>query len=105
LRVHVSAPVVLEYKEVLLRETVPQLYRQEEIIEFLDDFVARSIRHSRIPSRRPLSPDPDDDAFIELVLTANVRAFITHNTRHFKLLREMGCNVLTPAIFLKSYTG
>jgi hypothetical protein len=50
----------------------------------LDDLIAASVRHASIRRFRPISSDPDDDCMIELALTADVQAVVTHNKPHFK---------------------
>jgi hypothetical protein len=58
-RLHLSAAVVLEYEEVLLRELVPDFFSPEEIGAFLDDLILVSVRHGRIAAIRPMSSDPE----------------------------------------------
>lgn len=100
-RYHLSASVVLEYEEILTRELVSSTYSSDEISSFLDDFVANGIRHASITSLRPVSIDPDDDALIELAVTAAADTFITFNTRHLKFAYAHGINLLTPGGFLR----
>jgi len=103
LTMHLSTAAVLEYEEVLVRELVPAFYSTEEIQSFLDDVVATSVRHASIRRYRPISHDPDDDCMIELALTADVDALITHNTTHFRELAQRGIPVLTPKEFLRNF--
>ena len=101
LRLHVSTPVVLEYEEVLIRELVPSHFTADQISSFLDDLIARSIRHASIVRRRPISPDPDDDALIELALTSGADALITHNLSDFTAINQLGVALLTPGELLR----
>ena len=101
LRLHVSTPVVLEYEEVLIRELVPSHFTADQISSFLDDLIARSIRHSSVVRRRPISADPDDDALIELALTSGADALITHNLSDFTSINQMGVALLTPGGLLR----
>ena len=100
-RLHLSTAVVLEYEEVLLRDFVPARFRAEEISKFLDDLVAASTRHAQIQSVRPVSSDPDDDTLIELAITADAQALITHNVRHFSKVPGLGIDLLTPGQLLQ----
>jgi len=100
-RLHLSTAVVLEYEEVLLREFVPVRFRADEIAKFLDDLVAASTRHAQVRSLRPVSSDPDDDTLIELAITADVQALITHNVRHFSKVPGLGIALLTPGQLLQ----
>ena len=84
LRLHLSAPVVLEYEEVLLREVVPRLASLQEVGTLLDDLVAVSICHAKIDLWRPLSVDPDDDSLLELASTADADCIVTFNKGHLR---------------------
>jgi predicted nucleic acid-binding protein len=92
---------VLEYEEILTRELVSSTYSSDEISSFLDDFVASGIRHASITTLRPVSIDPDDDALIELAVTAAADTIVTFNTRHLKFAYAHGINLLTPGDFLR----
>jgi len=96
--------VVLEYEEVLLRELVPAFYQADQIQLFLDDLVAASTRHAQIEAFRPVSQDPDDDSLIELAITADVQALVTHNVRDFSTIRALGIDLLTPGQLLQRYS-
>ena len=98
---HLSAPVVLEYEEVLLREIVPVYATRESVEAFVDELVAISVRHSRILPRRPLAADPDDDSLAELALTADVDVLVTFNKNHFLELPTLGIDLLTPGQLLQ----
>lgn len=100
---HLSAPVVLEYEEVLLREIVPAYATRESVEAFVDELVAISVRHSRIVPRRPLAADPDDDSLAELALTADVDALVTFNKSHFLELPGLGIDLLTPGQLLQDW--
>ena len=70
---NISNSSVLEYEEVLLKEGVPP----QVVDAFLADLLAKATR-IRIPrNSRPLVPDPDDDVFAELALTANADYMVT----------------------------
>jgi putative PIN family toxin of toxin-antitoxin system len=99
---HLSTAAVLEYEEVLVRELVPAYLASRDILWFLDDLIAASVCHASIRRFRPISNDPDDDCMIELALTADVQALVTHNKPHFKELPARGIKVLTPAEILRT---
>jgi putative PIN family toxin of toxin-antitoxin system len=100
-RLHLSAAVVLEYEEVLLRELVPGFFGPEEIGAFLDDLILVSIRHARIVAHRPLSSDPDDDSLLELAFTADVDCVVTFNKAHLRPAEDIGIDLLTPSELLQ----
>jgi putative PIN family toxin of toxin-antitoxin system len=101
LRLHLSAAVVLEYEEVLLRELVPDCFSPEEISAFLDDLILGSVRHARIAAGRPLSSDPDDDSLLELAFTADADCVVTFNKAHLRPAEDMGIDLLTPSELLQ----
>ena len=98
---HLSAAVVLEYEEVLLRELVPALASRQEITAFLDDLILVSVCHAQIAAWRPLSADPDDDSLLELALTADVDRLVTFNKVHLQPAVDMGIDLLTPSELLQ----
>ena len=100
-RLHLSAAVVLEYEEVLLRELVPVFFSSEEIGAFLDDLILVSVRHARIVARRPLSSDPDDDSLLELAFTADADCIVTFNKAHLRPAEDMAIDLLTPSELLQ----
>lgn len=100
-RLHLSAAVVLEYEEILLRELVPDFFSSEEIGAFLDDLILVSVRHARIAARRPLSSDPDDDSLLELAFTADADCIVTFNKAHLRPAEDMGIDLLTPSELLQ----
>ncbi len=101
LRLHLSASVVLEYEEVLLREIVPDLASAGELAAFLDDLVSVSVCHARIASWRPMSEDPDDDSFLELAFTADADCIVTFNKAHLRPAEALGSDLLTPGELLR----
>jgi len=100
-RLHLSAAVVLEYEEVLLRELVPGFFSSAEIGAFLDDLILVSVRHARIVALRPLSSDPDDDSLLELAFTADVDCVVTFNKAHLRPAEDIGIDLLTPSELLQ----
>ena len=85
---NLSTAAVLEYEELLVREFVPSYLASRDILWFLDDLIAASVCRASIRRFRPISSDPDDDCMIELALTANVEASVTHKKLHFSNLYE-----------------
>jgi len=100
-KVHLSAAVILEYEEILLREIPSFSADAQGISDFLDDLIATSVCHARIVPRRPLSSDPDDDCFLELALTADVEVIVTFNKAHFLAAESLGIDLLTPGEILR----
>lgn len=94
----VSVPVILEYEEVLLRESG----RSPSVVGDVIDYVCSVAKHQSIFFLwRPRLPDPDDEMLLELAVAAGCDAIVTHNTRDFGPADEFGLRVLSPAVFLK----
>jgi predicted nucleic acid-binding protein len=47
-------------------------------------------------------PDPGDEPFLEVALSARVAAIVTGNKRHFPKRNYEGVRILSPAEFLKA---
>lgn len=50
---------------------------------------------------RPSLSDPRDEFGLELAVTANCDAIVTHNVRDFAGAKDFKPQVLTPSVFLK----
>ena len=93
----VSSACIFEYEEVLVR----QFHDRELVDDFLNDLVARADKIMRVECVRPLLPDPDDEMFAELALSAEADFLITFNKSDFLPLPSLGVLLATPAEFLK----
>lgn len=99
-RMNVSVALVLEYEEILKRESVALKLNLTKIEEIIDALC--SIADCRaIPYQwRPLSRDPDDDHIAELALNINADFVITFNQKDLAVLQSFGITVLLPKQFL-----
>lgn len=90
--------ILSEYRDVLTR---PQFnFAKEDIESFLDQIEQEGL----LVSVRPLKirlPDPDDEPFLEVALSARVEAIVTGNKRHFRRTEYGGVKILSPAEFLE----
>lgn len=93
----VSSGCIFEYEEVLVR----QFHDRELVDDFLNDLVARADKITRVECVRPLLPDPDDEMFAELALSAEADWLVTFNKSDFMPLPSLGVLLATPAEFLK----
>jgi len=96
-----SAPMVFEYEEVLLRDLVPDLITPDDadqLIRFICEIGERYNPSGRI---RPALSDPDDDFILELALEARVDYIVTFNLRDFARAQQFGINIIQPGRFLK----
>lgn len=99
--IHLSVPLVLEYREVLSREA-SKLYVDATDIEALIDFhCSVATKHRIFFLWRPYLPDPKDDMVLELAVTAGCDSVVTYNVRDFVGINRFGIKVIQPADFLK----
>jgi predicted nucleic acid-binding protein len=91
-----------EYREVLSR---PKFNLAKEAVE---TFLAQVEEEGLLVSAKPLNyglPDPDDEPFLEVALSARVAAIVTGNKRHFPKREYEGVKILSPQEFLKTLGG
>ncbi|MEH1827469.1 MAG: PIN domain-containing protein [Nostoc sp.] len=100
--IHLSVPLVLEYREVLSRQ-LPNLYITAlDVEEFIEFHCSVATQHQIFFLWRPYLPDPKDDMVLELAVKARCDSVITFNARDFKGIDQFGIIILTPAEFLQS---
>lgn len=98
-----SVPLVLEYEEVLRRQS-PWL-NESDVKDLLDYWCAVAIQQEIFFLWRPYLRDPKDDMVLELAVAASCTAIITYNQRDFGGAESFGLRVLTPARFLDEIGG
>ncbi len=94
--------ILLEYREVLLREKFH--FTREQVDTFLELVEAEGFLTTASPLKVRL-PDPDDAPFLEVVLASRADALITGDKRHYPPHASKGVAVLNPAEFLERYEG
>ncbi|MDZ8241211.1 MAG: putative toxin-antitoxin system toxin component, PIN family [Nostoc sp. ChiQUE01a] len=100
--IHLSVPLVLEYREVLSRQ-LPNLYITAlDVEEFIEFHCSVAKQHQIFFLWRPYLPDPKDDMVLELAVKAQCDSVITYNARDFNGIEQFGIKILTPAEFLQS---
>jgi predicted nucleic acid-binding protein len=100
--IHLSVPLVLEYREVLSRE-LSNLYLTATDIENLIEFYCSvAMCHQIFFLWRPFLPDPKDDMVLELAVKARCDSVVTYNTRDFVGIEQFGLKTVTPADILRS---
>jgi putative PIN family toxin of toxin-antitoxin system len=90
--------ILTEYRDVLHRPKFN--FAKEDVASFLDQIEQEGLLVSAKPSRYRL-PDPDDEPFLEVALSAGVMAIVTGNKRHFQRKEYEGVKVLSPTEFLE----
>jgi len=86
-----------EYRDVLARPTFN--FTKAEVESFLTQVEGEGL----LVSAKPLNfhlPDPDDEPFLEVALSAKVKAVVTGNKRHFPQKDYSGIKILSPVEFL-----
>ena len=88
-----------EYRDVLNR---PRFNLPKEAVEsFLAQVEQEGFLVSAKPSKFNL-PDPGDEPFLEVALSAGAAPIVTGNKRHFPKRNYEGVRILSPAEFLKT---
>jgi putative PIN family toxin of toxin-antitoxin system len=97
----VSVPAFFEYEEVLRRPKLFSHLSVQDIDDFLD-FMASVCEPVKINFLwRPQLPDPDDDLFLELAVSAQAQAIVTYNLRHFVGVERFGIRAISPKQLIK----
>lgn len=95
-----DARIVSEYREVLLRPKFSfDKTRAGQLMEFITHF---GVPVASLPLRRHL-PDPDDEPFLEVVISGKAECLITGNAAHYLARSGRKFKVLTPRQFLNRF--
>jgi putative PIN family toxin of toxin-antitoxin system len=100
-QINVSVALLLEYEEVLKRESRALGLNYEDVDAVVNALASISNRRAIPYSWRPLSSDADDDFLIELALNVQSDHIVTYDLRHLRVLKELGFSVITPRQFLE----
>lgn len=100
-QINVSVALLLEYEEVLKRESRALGLNYEDVDAVVNALASISNRRAIPYSWRPLSSDADDDFLIELALNVQADHIVTYDLRHLRVLKELGFSVITPRQFLE----
>lgn len=95
-----DARILSEYQEVLARPRFK--FDQDKVAAILDLIEHRGAITAASPLIQPL-PDPDDEPFLEVAITARVACLVTGNHVHFPAEFCQGVTVLSPTEFLAFY--
>jgi putative PIN family toxin of toxin-antitoxin system len=90
--------ILAEYRDVLHRPKFN--FAKEDVASFLDQIELEGLLVSAKPSNHRL-PDPDDEPFLEVALSAGVIAIVTGNKRHFQRKEYEGVKILSPTEFVE----
>lgn len=95
-----DARILTEYQDVLARPKFR--FDQDKVANILDLIEHRGVIVAASPLTQPL-PDPDDEPFLEVAITARVACLITGNHVHFSAESCQEATVLSPSEFLVFY--
>ena len=98
---NISVPLILEYNDVLLRQSSHLGLLRSEIESLLDYYCSIGNKHKIYYLWRPVLQDPKDEMVLELAVKAQCKYIITFNKRDFGGSEKFGVIVLTPNEFLK----
>lgn len=96
----ISNTVLTEYEEVIKREARHLNLTNDAANRMLDAICTLAERHKPFSSWVPVLNDPDDEAFVQLAVEANVYRIVTINQRHFAPAAAIGVKLLAPRDFL-----
>jgi putative PIN family toxin of toxin-antitoxin system len=96
IRIYVSEPVLTEYEEVLRR---PRLKLATHRIEEALNAIRMIARPVRVRETLSISPDENDNRFLECAEAARADYLVTGNTKHFPV-RHKTTTVVTGRQFL-----
>ena len=93
----VDSRILFEYEDVLRR---PRFKIENGMIDVLMEYIeSTSETHSITPLSESL-PDPDDNQFLEVAVSANADYLVTGNLKHFPPGLRCNITVLSPREFL-----
>lgn len=96
----VSVPLVVEYEDVLLRQTRTLGLTAQDVNDLLDFVCSVAKKQDIFFLWRPMLPDPKDDMVVELAVAAQCDAIVTFNTKDFRPIERFGIALLTPGQLL-----
>ena len=96
-----SVPLVIEYEDVLRRQSRSLGLTHGDVGDFLDFVCSASERRQIYYLWRPVLKDPSDDFVLELAVEAECQAIVTHNLREFAAAASFDVEIHTPGEFLR----
>ena len=100
IRTAYDARILAEYRDVLLRPAFG--FPENSVLDLLVQLEQEGLPVVAAPLPFRL-PDPDDEPFLEIALTAQVHALVTGNKRHFPR-KSRKIAILSPGEFIEGFT-
>ena len=93
----VDSRILFEYEDVLRR---PHFQIEHSMIDIVLEYIEHtSEAHGTTPLSKPL-PDPNDNQFLEIAISANADYLVTGNLKHFPSRLRCGVAVVSPREFV-----
>jgi predicted nucleic acid-binding protein len=99
--VHLSLPMLLEYRDVLARDPDSLRLTPAEVDEFLSRLEQIAHQHDIHFLWRPILPDSGDDAVLEAAVAGRARYIVTFNVKHFHGCNKFGIEAIKPIEFMR----
>jgi putative PIN family toxin of toxin-antitoxin system len=99
--IHLSVSLVLEYEEVLYRQSNVLGLTREDVTDLIDALCALSHHHKIYFLWRPQLRDTADELVLELAVAASCSYIVTYNRKDFAGAEKFGLKVVTPKEFLQ----
>lgn len=99
----VSVPLIFEYEDVLVRETIG--IPESAASDVIDYLCKVSCQQDVQFLWRPYLKDPADDFVLELAVASRSEAIVTHNVKDFRGAERFGVDICRPAEFLAQIGG
>jgi putative PIN family toxin of toxin-antitoxin system len=100
-QIHLSVPLVLEYEEVIKRDSRSLGLNFQDIDDIIDYLCSVALLHKVFFLWRPVLADPSDDMVLELAVEAACDCVVAHNTKDFSGIDRFGISAVTPGKFLR----
>ncbi len=99
--INLSVSLVLEYEEAAKRVLKDLLLNENDIEDIIDYLCSVGNRKDIHFLWRPFLKDPDDDMILEIAVSSQCDAIVTHNVSDFSGAETLGIRILTPREFLQ----
>lgn len=99
--INLSVPLMLEYEDVLYRDSLQLPVSRRAIDALLDYYSAVANHHVIYFLWRPFLRDPKDDMVLELAVKANCDYIVTYNQRDFRGIQQFNIQAVTAVQFLQ----
>lgn len=93
----IDSRIIFEYQEVLYR---PKFDLDSNSIEIIIEYIENKAENYPTTPLSVSLPDPDDNPFMEIAISAKVDCLINGNLKHFPENKRFGIEVLSPRKFI-----